>query len=90
MIRHTTHWHAVRLVKRDVSEGPTLPSRLEKHFRKKIAERNSRSVSGGMLFRSRWYCCIIGVSASCIMEFYLPVSIEPKQMSGCDFLLKLN
>jgi hypothetical protein len=35
-----------------------------------------------MLFRSRWYCCIIGVSASCIMKITLPASIERQQMCG--------
>src|SRR5262245_35268776 len=38
-----------------------------------------------MLFRSRWYCCIIGVSASCIMKFTLPASIERQQTSSVRF-----
>src|SRR5438034_4219926 len=44
-----------------------------------------------MLFRSRWYCCIIGVSASCIVEF-LPCQsqLNLNRRAACDFLFEIE
>src|SRR6185369_4771860 len=46
----------------------------------KSPSRNSNSVSSGMLLRSRRYCCIIGVSASCIVQLSCKILQRTKRI----------
>src|SRR5438270_4317079 len=63
VIRHAAHRDAVAMSEGEVQQPGRFLGVLEKQL-VKSPSRKSRSVSAGTDARSRWYCCIIGVSAS--------------------------